>query len=1293
MLQVSSKKRCVAFAVLLAWLAAMGVPAAGSEASCGFVPFEKTAQTLLVGALGTKGEEALFQQWGATFQTYLTATAGVTLGGRRFQLIYLDLAAVFEAAAHGCVDLLFVNPALFSCLELEYEASALTTLINFRRGFQLDRFYGVIFTRADRTDIRTLADLQDKIVEAGSLSGLGAAQLQWNELQAHGLDFLNDPAQVRFAYNQEKIVHDVIAGYADVGMVRTDLAEGMADQGLINMTDIRVINQQDDPEFPFPYSTSLAAPEWPLAALPGVPMNITEAVRTALIQMQPDNPAAIQGLYAGWRPAAPYLRMHRMLSSLNLIEDNKCVLDKDLYDTISCREDCVKLPREAFAQSCSRQAASDPRFSCPEGYDCVCRPCALLPGKQIVISVDVWHRVAAEANHKLEIDTHAHRDQMDNMDEDHGRADGYGHYPDHDMQSELAARFILQPGSKDCGKLETCAVASRFDYMSVEIQDTWAPYRTELGLANMSLVRYRWWSNNGKANDETASIGQPLAWLEVLPDEGAHFHFDIGANSVGSHILEVEYQVGSNGSFAQADGSPIIIAVQEVLCPGEYTEPAANGCKCTADAEPANGVCTPRAVASAFSRIVAAVAVPSVLLVLALALFIIYVKYKSQHNGDMAWQIKPEDLVFAEEPEILGTGSNGRVVLKAEYFGTAVAVKEMRAEARRNMTSRLSESLKPPAIKTSSLAAIAARRISLNGSGSPKPVSLQEHTPISALRAKGKRATWAGAGTSGSLQAAMAAATTSTAVHPLPITQEEPAIVDIEAPQLSMDSTSSTAQMTSSRGVSTGQHAERQPMAELREVIKALVSLRHPNITTVMGIAEGAGQPPRLVMEYMEHQSLMELLHNETVPLEPDIKQSMAEGIARGMLYLHSQSPPVAHCGLSAGNVLIDGEFRAKLSDYGLPSKRCQTKRSTAAVRYLAPELLCNKPEGPSLASDVYAMGVLLFELFTREEAFKGVPESKVRLEVANLQREEPFRPEMPASVPVGIAQIIRDCWAPLPESRPCFRAIYKRISHFTEPGRSKNLRRHSRAMHKKLDAGTRAVLYKVFPKHVVKALARGEKVAPEHHNSVTIFFSDIVGFTDISRTISPVDVMNMLDRLYVEFDNLAEREGVFKVETIGDAYMAVANLAKRQPDHALRIARFAFGAIAAANSVPVKLDDPSLGTVSIRVGFHTGPVVASVVGKLNPRYCLFGDTVNTASRMESNSAKNKIHCSEKSAKILMLQASKEVALTCRGELAIKGKGTVITYWVKPAKQRSPSLHHEVAEAWASLPGSTAEWA
>jgi len=206
-------------------------------------------------------------------------------------------------------------------------------------------------------------------------------------------------------------------------------------------------------------------------------------------------------------------------------------------------------------------------------------------------------------------------------------------------------------------------------------------------------------------------------------------------------------------------------------------------------------------------------------------------------------------------------------------------------------------------------------------------------------------------------------------------------------------------------------------------------------------------------------------------------------------------------------------------------------------------------------------------------------------------------------------------------------------------------------------------LLYSVFPKHVADALRNGQKVEPENHDLVTIFFSDIVGFTDISTKLDPLKISDMLDRLYHSFDALSDYHDVFKVETIGDAYMAVTNLAKKQPDHCKRISEFAIDAIRVANQTLIDEDNPDLGFVNIRVGFHSGPVVSNVVGTRNPRYCLFGDTVNTASRMESNSEKNRIHCSEASAALLKEQCPK-IRIFPRGTIEVKGKGEMQTYWV-----------------------------
>uniref|UniRef100_A0AAY4BWR3 guanylate cyclase n=1 Tax=Denticeps clupeoides TaxID=299321 RepID=A0AAY4BWR3_9TELE len=204
----------------------------------------------------------------------------------------------------------------------------------------------------------------------------------------------------------------------------------------------------------------------------------------------------------------------------------------------------------------------------------------------------------------------------------------------------------------------------------------------------------------------------------------------------------------------------------------------------------------------------------------------------------------------------------------------------------------------------------------------------------------------------------------------------------------------------------------------------------------------------------------------------------------------------------------------------------------------------------------------------------------------------------------------------------------------------------------------TETLLYAMLPRHVANQLKEGKRVEAGDFKVCTILFSDVVTFTNICAACEPIQIVNMLNSMYSRFDRLTSVHDVYKVETIGDAYMVVGGVPIPTDSHAERVANFALGMRIAAREVT----NPITGQpIQIRVGLHTGPVLAGVVGEKMPRYCLFGDTVNTASRMESHGVPDHVHLSPFTYSEL---AGKSFEIKERGEIQVKGKGLMTTYFL-----------------------------
>jgi guanylate cyclase len=204
--------------------------------------------------------------------------------------------------------------------------------------------------------------------------------------------------------------------------------------------------------------------------------------------------------------------------------------------------------------------------------------------------------------------------------------------------------------------------------------------------------------------------------------------------------------------------------------------------------------------------------------------------------------------------------------------------------------------------------------------------------------------------------------------------------------------------------------------------------------------------------------------------------------------------------------------------------------------------------------------------------------------------------------------------------------------------------------------ARSERLLLNVLPQPIAARLKKEERTIADRFTGVTVLFADIVGFTSMSAKMEPEELVRLLDEIFSAFDAIADEHGLEKIKTIGDAYMAACGLPTPRDDHAKRVARAAL----AMRDHLAGLATSRGFDVSMRIGLHTGQVVAGVIGKRKFTYDLWGDTVNTASRMESHGAPGRIHVSDETARAL----GGAFELEERGVVNVKGKGELRTHWV-----------------------------
>ncbi|GFO37650.1 guanylate cyclase, partial [Plakobranchus ocellatus] len=337
---------------------------------------------------------------------------------------------------------------------------------------------------------------------------------------------------------------------------------------------------------------------------------------------------------------------------------------------------------------------------------------------------------------------------------------------------------------------------------------------------------------------------------------------------------------------------------------------------------------------------------------------------------------------------------------------------------------------------------------------------------------------------------------------------------------------------------------------------KTTRTLSHPNLIRVFGACL-EDDLKAIVVEHCSKGSLQDLLGNPNVTLDTQFKFSLCTDIISGLNYLHD-SPAKYHGRLTSEVCLVDNRFSVKLGDFGLASLHNMMTEDTQSQEYMnsclwrAPEVLRSQMKRESREADIYSFGIILSEVVTRECPFHAEKVYLTTEEILNKLRSEsdsPFRPVVDVSIKMAaMKELMEKCWQENPKDRPSAHAVkadIKRIAvSLGETGNlldnlMRRMELYANNLEKMVEDKTaelqeekkrsEELLYQILPRSVADRLKVGMRVEPEMYECVSIYFSDIVGFTTISARSSPMQVVDLLNDIYSCFDAIIEGFDVYK--------------------------------------------------------------------------------------------------------------------------------------------------------------------